>query len=418
VSKYKVVKLVCDKHGIFDSKELVIDGKNMIVEGKTGSGKTTLVSLLQKIIHKNPNIKNGEKREKLEAFLEGKCGEKIYLKRTNTVKDSTPIYVNEEGVKLTDKEVKNMLFALSQDPLGLMRKRGIERYEFLLKCSDVDITTMNNLKFQRVKVADQRKDCKKHLDYLSSQVGEQPQKTKRVDIAMKQNELDGVISHNDTIKEYEASNTTYYNYIASCEERINSLTTEISRYKTDIKEYKGKIKKNTDYLEENKKIDISETQIELSVAIKNNESVLVWEKWYERHKEYENENNGFVELDEEVKDLDSQIKNLTSTIKFPIDGVTIDGSEIYFNGVDYDKLGTSEQILISASLVAQHIVKQKNIISLMVIDRGESMDLETQKNVIKVCNKLGVQVFVSIVDRKETKGTFDVDYLEFEKIEA
>ncbi len=408
MSGYKVTKLVCENHGIFTSQNLEIDGKNMVVEGKTGKGKTTLISLLSKIINKKPNIKEGAGKETLEAFLENDNGETLYLKRSNTGKVSTPLFVDENGEKLPDKLVKGMFFDLSQDPLGLLRKTGQERYEFLLKCSDVDIKKLNALKLLRVQVAEKRKDSKSHLSYLKNNRGEQPEIFERIDIDIKQKELDGAYSHNQQI---DRAIDGRENLVSDKEEKLQ----EIKDLKIKIKDLEKRISNADEYLKDNKKVDTEQLQKEVKGSVEINEKASQWDQWQVKNNEYLKENDGWCNLDDSVKKCDQDIKKLTETIEFPVENLTISDSDIFYNGINYNALGTSEQILISSSLVAKYIVSQKRSINLMVIDRGESMDIETQAKVIENCNKIGVQIFLSIVDRKNDKDSFKIDYLEFIK---
>jgi len=334
------------------------------------------------------------------------------------------MFIDAEGEKMPDKTVKNMLSSLALDPLGLMRKVGQDRFEFILKCSDLDIKKFNDLKVERTQKADDRKQAKKHSEYLLNIRGEQPERVERVDVSIKQGELEGAYSHNNQIdrakqkKEgFEEAIRTEEDHIKRSKEKIAALQADIKNSEAKIVESKKSIETAEEWLKDNILIDLTELQDEIEKAGAINKQADFHEQWLKKHNEYSEENTKWCLLDEEVRELDEEIQNLTKEIRFPLDGVTVEGSEIFYNAINYDALGTSEQILLSSTLVAKHIVSlnkgNKEVINVMTIDRGESMDLETQKRVMEECNKIGVQVFISIVDRKSDTDTFEIEYSEF-----
>lgn len=413
---YKVTKLVCENHGIFNSQNLEIDGKNMIVEGKTGKGKTTLISLLSKIINKDPNIKMGASKETLQAFLKNDEGETLILKRVNTPKTSTPTFIDSStGEKLSHKDVEGLMSDLNQDPLGLLRKTGQERFEFLLKCSNVDTKKLNGLKSERELRASDRKESKRLSEWLLDSRGEEPEKVDRIDISSQNQVIQDAFNHNQKIKNAISEKEKIVDSISYSLNKIEDLKKALKYEEIALKDNKERLEKADEWLLKNFEIDVEAMQEEVSNASAQNQKAAAYEKWVEKNNEYIKENNNWCNLNEEVKKLDSDIKSLTDEIEFPLEGVSINGSDIYYNDIKYDSLGTSDQILISSTLVAKYIVSQRKAINLMVIDRAESMDIETQAKVIEECNKIGVQLFLSIVDRKTDCESFTIDYLEYVK---
>ena len=122
----KVINISCEDHGAIKAVEMELNGKNLVVSGKTGAGKTTAISILWDMIIKKVNIKDGSKKEILEAYLENENGETLRCKRVTTSKTSKLVVVDENGEVLPSATVKKMLSTISANPLSLFEKTGNE----------------------------------------------------------------------------------------------------------------------------------------------------------------------------------------------------------------------------------------------------------------------------------------------------
>jgi hypothetical protein len=402
----RVINLKCSNRGAIEALEMPLNGKSVVVSGKTGTGKTTAISLLWDLIVKNPKIKKGKNKEEIEAYLEDEKGYRLICKRVNTENNSKITIIDEQGEKVSADYAKTLLSEISSNPLSLFEKTGKERFDFLLKCSTVDISEYQRLKQDRIIIAEERLSQKRLVDTLEKRKGSAPlEKIEEVDVSIIQKELQGAYSHNQQIEKSKITKSLK-------EERNSQIQTEIERLQKELEENLIFIARADEWLEDNQEINTNELEEKLSNASTINEKASQYKDWQEREKEYTKENKIWCNLDDSVKSIDKEIKKLIDSMEFPIHGLSVEDEVIYYNGVDYDSLGTSDQILISASLTAQSIINSKKQIHAIRIDRGESMDKDTQQKVIDVCSEIGVQVFISVVDRSNNDDGFQIDIIE------
>jgi hypothetical protein len=298
-----------------------------------------------------------------------------------------------------------MLSDISKNPLSLFEKTGNERFEYLLKCSSVNMADYTKLKLKRLILSQDRLEQKRFIESLKNSLGERPEECKKIDISLKSSYLLKAQEENSIIRKALEG-------LFSLGEELESLEASILAIKGNIKLVKDRITDGEKFVSEKMVIDTKPLTDEINNAYAINEKAVNYTNWTIKNEEYSIENTKWCNLDDDVIKIDSDIKGMINNIDFPLDGVTVEDEKILYNGINYDMLGTSEQILVSAALTAQQVVSQKNSIHAIRIDRGESMDEETQAKVMKVCNDIGVQVFISVVDRTSKDANFKVEIVE------
>lgn len=412
---YKVISMAIENHGKVVSEELVLDGNNLIASGKTGQGKTTIVSVLwDAIVKRSGMITHGEKKEVLEVVLENKDGEKLYCKRQNTAKSSTITIHDEEGEVIPQKTVEKLLESISENPLALFELKGKERYEFLMSCSNISLKELNTLKIERESKASERLDLHREYETLSSNLAV-VEKVDAIDISSVR---DALSAANDTNRAVEKAEDTLTGLKDSWEEEkdtVEVLEEKLRLAKENIKTFDARIVAGHKFLDENKKVDTSELDKKIESAYENNANVTLYVQYIENRDKCDKVNNSHNSKAKEVKAIDAKIKGMLDSATFPVDGLSVDGTNVmYISEGDmtpslFENLGTSEQILISSTLAAKHIVSKKRGIHAMRIDRAESMDAETQSKMIRVCNDIGVQLFISVVDRTVVEDGYTLE---------
>lgn len=411
MSHYKVLQMEMTNRGIIASLKLSLDGtKSLVVSGPTGSGKTTAVSTLWDALELNPRVQKGTKAETLRVLLGDGEGNALDIRRVNKDNGKSEITITDDRKKsVSSKAVKDLLNTVSKNPLALMEKTGKERFNHLLKCSCIDVAGYDELCKKRDSLAEERKSSHQMLAYLTQKKGDSPEKTEPVDVTELMGQLDKVNQTNDTIKEART------NFSRVCE-RNAAITQQIADLQAELNGNLEWLHGTEKWLESNPLIDTSDIQLAINEASATNEKANAYKAWEEKYDEWKKENMKWIGLEESVKSTDAEIKTLLDKIEFPLEGLSVQDSTILYHGIPYDSLGTSKQILISAVLTAQAMVKEKDAILAMRIDRGESMDLATQNLVIDICSALGVQLFISVVDRT-AEGNFSIDIVEGKEVE-
>jgi hypothetical protein len=416
---YKVVELQIENHGKINAEELVLDGNNLVASGKTGQGKTTIISVLWDTIVKRVGmITHGEKKESLKVVLKNKNGEKLFCTRKNTAKTSSITIHDEEGEVIPQKTVEKLLESVASNPLSLFELKGGERYEFLMRCSNVDLKLMNELKMSRAEIASERLELHREFEILNKNMG-LAEEVDSVDIADLSDKIEKGREIDKNIDKAQNTLESENGKIADCDTEIKRLNSLIAAEQTKRGECVDLVKRAENYISNNPPVDISAFESQLSQAQEINNKAFQYKEYLKRREERDLVNKKWSEKESSVKSIDKEIKSMLSDAKFPVDGLSVDGTSIFYKKegeilpVLFENLGTSDQILISASLVAKHITRKKGGIHAMRIDRAESMDLETQTKLIKNCNQIGVQLFISVVDRTVKEDGYSVEIVEY-----
>jgi len=121
----KIINLKCTNRGAIEACEIDAQGNSVVVKGDSGTGKTTLISMIWDLIVKNPKIRKGTDRETLEAYIETANGGFLVLKRVNDDKGNSKITITDEnGESKPAAYAKDLLTEITKNPLSLFEKTG------------------------------------------------------------------------------------------------------------------------------------------------------------------------------------------------------------------------------------------------------------------------------------------------------
>jgi uncharacterized coiled-coil protein SlyX len=408
-----VIELSIRNRGIITAREIDVNGNNLVVSGATGTGKTTIITLLWDILKNHPKIRMGTGGEEMTAIVESKYG-LIRFSRVNTPGKSKITVIDEMGEILGDKERKKLLSVLSANPLSLFEKTGKDRVEFLLRCSSIDMKEFTRIKSEREKCADERTISGQLVKNLSDKVGTAPEEAKYVDTALHQQNLKSTNEYNWEVKRNEIELKNCNSTIEVLNNSICELEKKIAEKRKSLQRVEDKVVDITEWLDDNPKKPTDYLEETLNKATENNEKARIYNAWLERYNNWFDENKRWCGLTDLVKEHDKNIKSMLEEADFGHPKINVRGETIYYGDFEFDSLGTSDQILCSSILAAKQIIRDKNAVKILRIDRGESMDLKTQKKVIEECNKIGVQVFISVVDRYSEEKDCAIDIIEYQ----
>lgn len=84
---------------------------------------------------------------------------------------------------------------------------------------------------------------------------------------------------------------------------------------------------------------------------------------------------------------------LAKVKELPIEGLLVEGGELVYNGVPFDKVNTAQQIMLAVQLASLAI----GDMGLMVLDRAESLDEQTWSAFVEAFKESGLQVIAARV---------------------
>lgn len=221
--------------------------------------------------------------------------------------------------------------------------------------------------------------------------------------AVKKNEeLEGVKKR---IDERNATIPTKQDEIKALEAKIESIRNEI----VEISQKNSDAKK---YLDQNKPVDTSDLQVQITAAEEHN-------KMHERVSMFEKKNKEAEEAEEEYGELTALIESgrqaISDTIKdcvneLPISGISFDQDNVFFNGkiVDENNMSTAEIMILEAQL---KMCKAPGA-EVLFIQRGESLGSKLLADLQAKAKENGFQIIMEQVERdtEELKIEFMPEY--------
>jgi hypothetical protein len=136
---------------------------------------------------------------------------------------------------------------------------------------------------------------------------------------------------------------------------------------------------------------------QISSAEETNRKAAVYAAYQDGVKKYEELIDAHKEADRKVKELFAKRKAALDSAKWPIEGLTISDGDVYYNGILFDNLGESEQMLVTAAIALGDI--EKHDIKIVRMDGVESMSKKDYETLRTLFNERGVQVLSTRVSR-------------------
>jgi len=209
---------------------------------------------------------------------------------------------------------------------------------------------------------------------------------------------------------YESQKREEY---SSIQNRINQLKEELSLIELDVKEKKSdmesQIKTNNGAMEidirdlENKvkesklikeeEIKLEPLQEEADFAEKMKSYISEYDNAMSYHKQVEELVLESHKLTEKIEIARSLPSELLKKVKSPIEGLSVKDGVPLINGLPIQNMSTGEQLELSVEIAK----KLTGELGVILVDRLESLDTDSQNSFIEACKKSGLQYFMTKV---------------------
>lgn len=418
----------------------------VVIGGDNGQGKTSLIDSIayaicgKRIVPADP-IRQGEKSGSVEVDL----GD-YTIKRTFTRSRSGGqiVITNKDGFKapspqaLLDKLKADITF----DPGQFMSLGKAEKIAMLQRLTGVDLS---DIEARERAEKEKRRDIGRSLSEMSTElksmstdfdidaVPDEP-----VSVATIVSEIDQREKANRDLeaeqrrKVADADNTAQASRLAlqTAESDLKTESVEIESLKSEIEKKKAELDAmETDLTERQSRLDSLEKQCsECRASVERDEHFAVVVRKDAENVEYHDvlalkqqildaesineavrKKEAITKLKnkieatkieaEKIKDglkgFDKERQSIFEKAKMPIDGLSFDSSELYFNGVPSEQWSTSEAAIISVKMGMALNPELK----ILLIRSGSEFDMNNLDTVIKECNLNGYQVWIERVSK-------------------
>jgi len=372
-----------------------IDGDHIVISGDTGTGKTTAVSALWEIIESRGNLlkNDAEGSGDIKVTL-GEGDREIIATRHFTKKTNTISITSSDSGKITPTEFKKMISKLSVNPHKIIDMEPRDQIQVLLNAADLHGYDLDAADKSIAEAEEKRLEAHRQMKTLKP--GEAPEKVERVTVEDVISERQEAVSHNESnaekrerlamLKTHREEQKELKEQVS---EEIEELRRTLEKKEAELKHIEKEITVKSQRIEKGEQvcgrledIDLSQIDAKLSELSDTNEKATRYEAWLRDKERYDKAVSVHQAEDQEVKRLKQERKEALEDAQWPIDGLSIDSGTLLYHGVEIDKLGTSEQMLVCAALVIDdvrnhpiHVVRMDGIESMSKQDFAKLQEL-------------------------------------------
>jgi hypothetical protein len=379
-----------------------LEGKNLHVAGDVAAGKTTSIDALWDILTKGADtLRHGTRKGVIRVKLAGGDRE-ILAERVTTAKTSSVKIFDESDRKISVKEFNMMISSLSVNPHKIKDMTPKDQVEALLRSAKVgvDLNAMDETISEKetLRLALHR-DAEK-----AKPAGDRPPKVERVNVATLINKLGEAEITNKENAAVRESMQALYNESGQITDEKASVAAQITEMQARLKELddlqaksEQKIIQAEEVVENLEDEDTQAIKEQISSAEEINSKAVAYDQWVEAEQEWHGYEEERQSCDEEIKDLREEKKQALEAAEWPIEGLSISGGEIYYEGNLLENLGESEQMLVCAALAMNDILAHD--IRVVRMDGVESMSEDHMQKLVDLFNGHGIQVLSTRVAR-------------------
>jgi len=378
------------------------DGKNIEVSGDTGTGKTTAISALWDILSKGKDIlTHGESKGTLRVAIGDEKATYYVAERNTTPSKSTVTISKMLGAKALPMDLKDfeaMISKLSVNPHKIAQMRPAERIKTLLAAADCDVD-LDALDSQ-IEDAEQERLLAGRAAKASKPV-EVPEKIEPVSVSE-------LIAKRDAVVEKNTKNKTLLRELdelravqADGLREIKELEAQIVRARIEAATRQERIDKGNAWAKKTHLVPTDDLDEQIASSEKINALAAVYAQAVQDSENHDLLQSVRKEADDTVKALREKKKEALNSIKWPLDGISIDDGQITYNDVLLENLGESEQMLVTAAIALGDI--EKHEIKVCRMDGVESMSKADYTALRDMFNNRGVQILSTRVSRGDVE---------------
>lgn len=385
------------------------NGEHVEIAGDAGTGKTTAASALWDIANKSPAmLRNGQSKGHITLHI-GDNGPDIVARRVFTPKTNTVTIERADGSAISAKDFGRMLSALSENPHKVAAMKPRERVETLLKAADVDADALANLDTEIAAAEQARLDA--HRRAADSVPGDKPECVEAIDVSAVSAELEAVREINLRAAELDDA-------AMEADRRVAVAAHATADARREVEECQAALRRASEALdlaganeaderkaahsarEAASKADRrSDTDLlaQLAEATEVNAKAATFEAWKRAAHDHERHKAQHAQAAKAVGELQSARKQMLETATFPLPGLSIADGDIYLDGILFDNLGTSKQLLVCAALAIKDILAHP--LHCVRMDGVEAMSAEDFEQLQELFGDAGIQVISTRVAR-------------------
>ncbi len=405
----KILKLTAENFKKLSAVEITPDGNVVVISGKNGAGKSSVLDAIEATLcggrmPKKP-IKDGEVRAKVEVDMgEYKVTRKFFgANSTLTVETTgeTPTEVRSPQAFL-DKVVGNLSF----DPLAFLNKQPAEQRNTLMEFLGLDPEEFTGgiaaLKVQRSEVRKEKERKLHEAESITTTPNLPPQEVSSVSLVR---EMESIRIHNEKCQEIVVENRVG-------KVRLQSIEVDIAAAEKSIRDWQARlVTLRTTKADVEKMIrpevaiqDPAEVERKIQTLSGTNEAIRENARKEEAIATYDRCIDEYSRLGDEIKMVENQkAKKLAETV-MPIEGLTILGDGLGYNGLPLEQESDSGKLKICVA-IAMALNPKLKVLRI----NGNELDSNSLKVIGELVAGKDYQVWIEKVSDDNTIGFYIED---------
>src|SRR5699024_9843840 len=311
----------------------------------------------------------------------------LVVTRTATAKGTKSLTVtNGEGAKYSSpqKMLDELLGALTFDPLAFTRMKPREQVDVLLELVDLDVN-LDELEDERKSLFDARREVGQHqkrlgeLPEVDHDWPTEPESAKEI--------MDRLADAEGIVQQLENLDTEGQHL----DDHIEHLQAELAK----AKEKRMELIKHLETLPraEQAVAHAQDIRQELAGLSERNQTIMDNNAARARAEEIGELSYKYKKYTAELKGIDAQKSAALAAAEFPLEGLSIDGDSVTFNGLPLSQASGAEQLRISTAIA----VAANPQVRVARIADGSLMDADSHKLLQAIAAENDFQVWVELV---------------------
>jgi hypothetical protein len=183
----------------------------------------------------------------------------------------------------------------------------------------------------------------------------------------------------------------------TAEKELEEARAKVKALEAEIEDIATKKELGQKWLKENPEIDITSIESEYDSVIEFNSNVEKVEAVIKKQKELTANEEHYGELTALIDSSRQCISDTLRQMDFPIEGISFDEENVYFNGklIDESTMSTSEIMMLEVELKMSRTPNA----AVVFIQRGESLGTQMLSQLQKVAKERGYQLIMEQVER-------------------